>query len=202
MSFLGLVGIVLVVNYVIGPIIWRLFIEPRYHRKPPQQPPLPRRRRLRGGTRLLFYGCVIVLIFATVFGFIPLLPWAGDCGLLLFLWWGRLSGHWPQASVEPVLRDPHDLLEGDCMLLARFRVERGDPGGRAAAPPPGGRTPLGQGLSLGRDAPTARRRSIWTDCDRRRLSGLCASCKLAQSRSNRRLTDSIFSGPASEIRGA
>jgi hypothetical protein len=31
------------------------------------------------------------------------------------------------------------------------------------------------------DAPTARRRSIWTDCDRRRLSGLCASCKLARA---------------------
>jgi hypothetical protein len=70
----------------------------------------------------LWRACLVVLVFATVFGFVPLLPWGGICGQPLFLWWSRLSGRWPQAPVEPILRDRHDLLEGDVMLLARFRV--------------------------------------------------------------------------------
>jgi hypothetical protein len=65
----------------------------------------------------LWKACLVVLVFGAVFGFIPLLPWGLLVAELLFLWWGRLSGNWPQAAVEPVLREPHDLLEGDAYVV-------------------------------------------------------------------------------------
>jgi hypothetical protein len=78
-SVLTVLAIVVVVNYLLGLIIWHLFIEPQYHRRQPPRP-VPR-RRLRGGiSSLLFYGCVIALIFAVTFSFVPLLPWGGRRG--------------------------------------------------------------------------------------------------------------------------
>jgi hypothetical protein len=64
MLFLTILAIVLAVNYALGPIIWHLFIEPQYRRKPPEPPPLPDdvarhpgdQRPLGKGMRRLFYG--------------------------------------------------------------------------------------------------------------------------------------------------
>ena len=78
--------------------------------------------------RLLFYGCVITLIFGMTFSFVPLFPYGLLFAELLFVWGVRLG--W-QPTVETVLRDSHDPLEGDTYVVGevpRSYLERGDPG--------------------------------------------------------------------------